>query len=94
MYTYAQERTEQEYYDERLELLTSNTAYTFEGELCLTCATAGDSTGGLTKNLETLHGFLKQAKPDFNLSLEELTLMFKGYFRQALEYEVGFVEGS
>ena len=87
LYAYAQELTEQEYYDERLELLF-NTTYILEGELCLTCATAGGRTGGLTKNLETLHGFLRQAKPDLELTLVELTYMFKGYLQDARDYEV------
>ena len=86
--TYAVELVETKYYNERLALLTGNTAHDFSGDVRLTCATAGDRSGGLKKNLETLYEFLKQAKPDFDLSLEELILMFKGYFRQALEYEV------
>ena len=56
---HAQELTEQDYYNKRLELLTNKTSNTFRGDVRLTCTTAGISTGGLTKNLETLYEFLK-----------------------------------
>ena len=90
--TYAQEQVEKQYYNKRLALLTGNTAHDFSGDVRLTCATAGISTGGLKGNLETLHVFLKQAKPDFDLSLDQLTLMFKGFLMQALCYEVESVD--
>ena len=97
LYAYAQELAEQDYYNERLELLTNETAHNFQhdvqGDVRLTCVTAGDSTGGLTKNLETLHGFLQQAKPDLKLTLAQLTSMFKGYLNDAMDYEVESVEG-
>ncbi|MBI96018.1 hypothetical protein CL656_02630 [bacterium] len=78
-----QEAVEKDYYNERLELLTNKTSKFLRVDVCLTCA-----TGGLTKNLETLHGFLKQAKPDLELTLAQLTLMFKGYLNDAKGYEV------
>jgi hypothetical protein len=90
--TYAQELVEKEYYNQRLELLTNNTTKTFRGEVRLTCATAGNRTGGLKKNLEALNEFLKQAKLELGLSLEELTIMFKGYLKEAMDYEVESVE--
>jgi hypothetical protein len=62
-----------------LELRTNDTAHNFRGDLRLTCVTAGNRTGGLNKNLETLYVFLKQAKPDMALSLEQLTFLYKGY---------------
>jgi len=80
-----------------LELLTNVNAYDFsdsKGNVILTCATAGNRTGGLKKNLETLHGFLKQAKSDFNLTLEQLTSMFKGYLKESRDFEVESVERS
>ena len=89
---YAYKLAEEEYYNKRLELLTNKTAhnfqYDFQGGVRLTCATAGNGTGGLKRNLETLHGFLQQAKPDLNLSLDQLTNMFKRYLMDASMYEV------
>ena len=89
-----QEEVEKEYYDRRLELLTNNTSNTFRGDVRLTCATAGDKTGGLKRNLETLYGFLQQAKPDFELTLAQLTLMFKGCLGEAMNYEVESASSS
>ena len=86
--SYAQELVEQQYYNKRLELLTNKTAHDVQGNVRLTCATAGISTGGLKKNLQTLYEFLKQAKPDLGLSVEQLTSMFKGYLNKAMDYEV------
>ena len=87
-----QEEVEKEYYNRRLELLTNETAHNFQhdvqGDVRLTCATAGDRTGGLKKNLETLHGFLQHAKPDLELTLDQLTSMFNGYLYDALKYKV------
>ena len=89
---YAEKLAERDYYDARLKLLTSKTTNTFEGNVILTCATAGYRTGGRNKNRETLHGFLQQAKPDLELTLAQLTSMFKGYLKEALRYEVESVE--
>ena len=79
---------EKAYYETRLDLLTNDTAHNFEGAIRLTCATAGNRTGGLKKNLETLYGFLQQAKPDLELTLTQLTLMFNGFLMEAVFYEV------
>ena len=89
---YAQELAEKDYYNERLELLTNKTSNTFRGDVRLTCATAGNKTGGRNKNLETLHGFLQQAKPGLELTLAQLTHMFKGYLNEAMDYEVESVK--
>ena len=91
-----QEEVEKEYYNRRLELLTNETAHNFQhdvqGDVRLTCATAGVSTGGLKKNQQTLYGFLRQAKPGLELTLVQLTFMFKGFLREAMKYEVESVE--
>jgi hypothetical protein len=89
---YAEELAEKQYYDSRLKLLTNDTAHNFDGVVRLTCATAGNRTGGLKKNLEALNEFFKQAKPDFELTLAQLTLMYKGCLGEALYYEVESVK--
>ena len=81
---YAYKLAEDEYYNKRLELLTNNTSNIFRGDVRLTFATTGVGTGRLTKNLETLYEFLKQVESDFELTLVQLTSMFKGYLNEAI----------
>jgi hypothetical protein len=72
---------EQKYHDYRLELLTNKTANDYPANL--KCATSPNHK----KNLKTLHDFLKELKPDLEMSLDDLRKTFRGYLMEALAYE-------
>ena len=78
---YAQDLCEQKYHDDRWELLTNETANNYSGNL--KCATSHNHK----KNLKTLHDFLKELKPDLEMSLDDLQKTFRGYLMEALAYE-------
>ena len=78
---YAQGLCEQKYHDYRLELLTNKTANDYPANL--KCATSPNHK----KNLKTLYDFLKELKPDLEMSLDNLQKTFRGYLMEALAYE-------
>ncbi|MBT6143479.1 hypothetical protein HOH51_03115, partial [bacterium] len=78
---YAQDLCEQKYHDDRWELLTNETANNYSGNL--KCATSHNHK----KNLKTLYDFLKELKPELEMSFDNLRTMFGGYLKEALAYE-------
>ena len=77
----AEDLCEQKYHDDRWELLTNETANNYSGNL--KCATSHNHK----KNLETLHAFLKELKPELEMSLDDLQNTFRGYLKEVLDYE-------